>query len=179
MQPYHVIPGSPLLICYQMSDRHVGKWKDNDWQMFETAATLKMFNLYERKLYGVHRICKSSHKMKECCAACTGRYAVYSSITLKLNWNRMLSFWHSPWWIRQLFVVIFGVSRAGYISRWRRRLRWCRWLSAPVTSPSNGPWLPVPWRTNPLRACSVSEPQDHNLHLQITIQITLIITTSS
>lgn len=25
LQPYHVIPRSPLLICYQMSDQHVGK----------------------------------------------------------------------------------------------------------------------------------------------------------
>lgn len=25
LQPHHVIPRSPLLICYQMSDQHVGK----------------------------------------------------------------------------------------------------------------------------------------------------------
>ncbi len=37
-RPHHVIPRSPLLIRYQTSDQHVGKQKDNDWQMFETAA---------------------------------------------------------------------------------------------------------------------------------------------
>lgn len=41
MQPYHLIPRSPLLICYQKTDQYVGKWKDSDWQMFETAAMLK------------------------------------------------------------------------------------------------------------------------------------------
>lgn len=41
MQPYRAIPGSPLLICYQMSDQHVGKWKDSHRQMLKPATMLK------------------------------------------------------------------------------------------------------------------------------------------
>lgn len=45
MRPYRQIPRSPLLVCYQMTDQHVGKWKDSDWKMFEAAATLKFLKL--------------------------------------------------------------------------------------------------------------------------------------
>lgn len=34
----HVTPRSPLLVCYQTSDQHVG---NPDWQMFESAVALK------------------------------------------------------------------------------------------------------------------------------------------
>ena len=33
VQPYHLIPRSPLLICYQMSDQNVGKWKRQQLKM--------------------------------------------------------------------------------------------------------------------------------------------------
>lgn len=46
--------------------------------------------------------------MRECCTVCSERYLVFSSITLPLNGNRMLSFWHSLWGIKQLLPVIFG-----------------------------------------------------------------------
>lgn len=82
---------------------------------------------------------------------------IFSSITLLANWNRMLSLSHSLWWIRQLPGGYPWCFSTGCTSRWRRRLRRCRWPSAPATSPSNGAWLPAPSRTSPSRACSVSE----------------------
>lgn len=92
MQPYHLIPRSPLMICYQMTDQHVGKRKDSIWQTFETAAMLKLASFRKENYNQPNRICTSSSKMKECCAVCTGRYLVFPSITLQLNGIRMLSF---------------------------------------------------------------------------------------
>lgn len=36
--PDHVTHRSPLLICYHVSDQHVGKWWDGGRQMSQTAA---------------------------------------------------------------------------------------------------------------------------------------------
>lgn len=96
---------------------------------------------------------------------------IFSSITSQLNRNKDVIFLTFPrWWIKQLpFCGYLWCFSTGYTSRWRRRLRRCRWPSAPVTSPSSGAWQPAPWRTNPSRACSVSEQSDHKLHFTLKI----------
>lgn len=50
MQPYHLISRSPLMIRYQMTDQHVGKWKDSIWQKVWNSCNVEIAKLYGRKL---------------------------------------------------------------------------------------------------------------------------------
>lgn len=76
MQPYHLIPRSPLQICHQMTDQHAGKWKRGDWHASETAANCQTL---------VNRITTGPPYLKT-------KNGISSSITSQPNRSRMLSF---------------------------------------------------------------------------------------
>lgn len=88
VRPYHLILRSPLLICYQMNDQRVGKWKHSDWQMSEMAVTRQ--TLVNEIITGPPylKTIQQNERMG------TEQYLVFSSITLQLNRSRMLSFCH-------------------------------------------------------------------------------------
>lgn len=101
-------------------------------------------------------------------AVCAGRYLVFSSITSQLNWNRMLSFWHSPWWIRQLLV--------GFISCvFLHRLYFTLKKKAPAMSVTVSPCdLPIEWS---LAARTLKDKPLKSLQCEWTVR--LKITTTS
>lgn len=101
VQPYHLILRSPLLICYQMTDQRVGKWKHSNWQMSETAVTRQTLVNEIITAPPYLKIIQQNERMG------TEQYLVFSSITLQLNRSRILSFCHPRWKSK---LVLFGVS---------------------------------------------------------------------
>ena len=104
VQPYHLIPRSPLLICYQMSDQNVGKWKR---QQLKMSSFLGNYN---------HATVSANHptKWKDVAQFAPERYLLIHHLAAESRKKKGCYLFDIPpsWWIKRLpcVVIFLGVS---------------------------------------------------------------------